>query len=132
MLLFLSLLFSSCFCLFTVSVPEGLIHGMSVNVVPVLHVNAEAVVTLVGKQVKMMVAQPVFSSSLTKTISVFSPTTVKTHRAVTPSLKYSPATAWYTRKQLTGCVVCIVVLVLQHTPHLSSSAEYFGKQASKG
>ncbi|PWA33369.1 hypothetical protein CCH79_00014140, partial [Gambusia affinis] len=63
-------------CTTNLSVPERLIQGVPMGVAPVLHVNAEAVVTLVGQQMNMMVAQPVFSSCFTKTISVFSPATV--------------------------------------------------------
>lgn len=60
-------------------IPERLIEGVSVGVAPVLHVNAEAVVTLVGQQVNLMVSQPVFSSWFTEAISVFGPASVKVH-----------------------------------------------------
>lgn len=42
--------------------PEAVVQGVSVGVAPVLQVNTEAVVALVGQQVEVLVAQPVFSA----------------------------------------------------------------------
>lgn len=106
-------LYFCCLCLQSLSVPERLIQGVPVGVTPVLHINAKAVVTLVGQQVNMMVAQPMFSSCFTKTISVFGPATIKTDRAVTPVLKYSPASTWYTH----------VNTWVLHTPHIRDSVQ---------
>lgn len=78
--------------------PEGLVKGVSVDVAPVLQVDAQAVVTLVGEQVKVLVAQPVFPSRLTKAIPVLGPATVKIQRAVTPTLKNRPTTTWCTHR----------------------------------
>lgn len=52
------------------SLPEGVVHGVSVVVAPVLQVDAEAVVAVVGEQMELLVAQPVFSSRLAKAPAV--------------------------------------------------------------
>lgn len=49
---------------------EAVVQCMFVGVAPVLKVYTEAVKTLVGQQMQVLVAQPVFSSWLTETIAV--------------------------------------------------------------
>lgn len=74
-------------CVYT---PEVVVKGVSVGVAPVLHIDAEAVVTLVGQQVELLVPQPVFSSRLTEAIAVLPPGAVKIHRTVSPPLEHGP------------------------------------------
>lgn len=50
--------------------PEGVVRGVSVVVAPVLQVDAEAAVAVVGQQVERLVAQPVFSSRIAKAVTV--------------------------------------------------------------
>lgn len=47
-----------------------MVQGVSVGVAPVLQVDAEAVVGLVGQQVQVLVAEPVFSSRLAEAVAV--------------------------------------------------------------
>lgn len=60
-------------------------------VAPVLQVDAEAAVAVVGQQVERLVAQPVFSSRIAKAVTVLGPAAVKTHRAVATPLEHRPA-----------------------------------------
>ena len=83
--------------------PEGLVESVSVDMAPVLQVDTKAVVALVGQQVEVLVAQPVFSSWFTEAITVLRPTAVKTDQAISPTLKHCPAPTWCTHRYTHVC-----------------------------
>lgn len=76
-----------------------MVQGVSVGVAPVLQVDAEAVVALVGQQVELLVAQPVLSSRLAEAVAVIRPGAVEAHRAVAPPLKHRPPPTWWTNPE---------------------------------
>lgn len=96
-----------------------MVHGVSVVVAPVLQVDAEAVVAVVGQQVELLVAQPVFSSRLPKAAAVLRPAAVKTHRAVTAPLEHCPAPAWCTHRYVMVKYRCTQIYPL------CANVEYF-------
>lgn len=61
-------------------------------VAPVLQVDAEAVISLDGQVMYVVVAQPELCVQVTKSIPVISPVAVKAHRAINSALDHTPAT----------------------------------------
>lgn len=74
--------------------PEKLIEGMLVLIIPVLQVNAEGVVPLAGNLVNVFVAYPEFTIQISKAFFVLIPCPIKIHSAILAPLDDSPASPY--------------------------------------
>lgn len=86
--------------------PEELIEGMLVLVIPVFQINAERVVPLVGDLVNVFIAHPEFTIQIAKPIFVFIPRSVKVDRTILTPLDDCPASTCQGLSQCVAFLTC--------------------------